>query len=379
MIPKEKKEHILLTYQEMIPSVLLCGHAQLQWLAEHNRIEYKHTRVFSVTAELLAWSDVIITVRGALEIDLFLAKLAKRAGKKLVYILDDDLLNVPGHIVSAPFYNRRKTRKLICEIMRICDCFASPSLKLIEKYGERFKETAFIEEPALYSGELDKKAAGKISICFAGSLDRTKDLEALIDDVIRRLIIKYGDTITITFFGARPAIVDECGLRYLDYEKEYSEYMAMTSRQGFDIGLAPMIPTEFSSCKHYNKYIEYASYGIVGIYSNVLPYTRVVRNRDNGMLCENNVDSWYKAISALIDDPDLLDKMKHQCKKEAETIYSIETVAEQYYESLCRCNQAVTGEIDKNIDLWVFGFKIKQFICRCWNYAVRQLQKLLKK
>ena len=206
---KLNRERILLTYQELIPSAVLCGHAQLQWLAEHDKIEYRHSRVFSVTAELLSWADVIIIVRGALEIDLFIAKLAKRAGKRLVYILDDDLLNVPAHIVSAPFYNSRKTQKLIPEIMGCCDCFASPSLKLIEKYGGRFKETALIEEPALYNGEIAKKDSGKVNICFAGSLDRTKDLEALITDVIKRLISNYADRITITFFGAKPAIVDE--------------------------------------------------------------------------------------------------------------------------------------------------------------------------
>lgn len=372
-------EHVLLVYQELIPSAVLCGHAQLQWLADNKKIEYRHARVFSVTAELLSWAEVIIIVRGALEIDLFIAKLAKRAGKKLVYVLDDDLLNVPAHIVSAPFYNKRKTRKTIRAVMDLCDCFASPSLKLLEKYGGGFRETVLIEEPALYRGEIAEKSDGKVSICFAGSLDRTKDLEVLISDVIRRLINKYGDRISITFFGARPAIVDECGLKYLKYAGEYSEYMAVMSRQGFDIGLAPMIPTEFSSCKHYNKYIEYASYGIVGVFSKILPYTRAIRDRENGMLCENNAEAWYEAISALIDDPELLRKMRSRCLEETGTIYSIETVAEKYYESLCSGASDASGKIDKSIDLWVFGFKIKQFISRCWNYAAKHLKKLLKK
>lgn len=371
-------EHLLLVYQEMIPSAILCGHAQLQWLAENNRIEYRHSRVFSVTAELLSWADVVIIVRGALEIDLFIAKLAKKAGKRLVYVLDDDLLNVPGHIVSAPFYNRRKTQKLIRKIMSLCDCFASPSKKLIEKYGGNFKETALIEEPALYSGEPSRNNSGKINICFAGSLDRTKDIETLITEVIRSLIRKYGSRITFTFFGARPAIVDELGLRYIDYMNDYSDYMSVMVSQDFDIGLAPMVETEFSSCKHYNKYIEYASYGIAGIYSNVLPYNRAVRDRENGMLCENNAVAWYDAIAELIDDPDLLERIKRQCRKEAETVYSIGTVAEQYYALLCRYDKGTSGEIDESFDLWVFAFKLKQFFSRCWNFALKNLKKILK-
>ena len=372
-------EHVLLVYQELIPSAVLCGHAQLQWLAKQNKIEYKNSRVFNVTSELLSWADVFIIVRGALEIDLFLAKLAKKAGKRLVYILDDDLLNVPAHIASAPFYNRRKTQKMIREIMNLCDCFASPSPKLLEKYGGQFKEIAIIEEPALFRGTIAEKKSEKINLCFAGSLDRTKDLEALISDVIRRLINEYGERITVTFFGAKPAIVEECGLRYLDYVKDYTAYTAVMSKQGFDIGLAPMIPTEFSSCKHYNKFIEYASYGIVGVYSDVIPYKRAVRNRENGMLCENNADAWYEAIAALIDDPGLLERMRNQCLKEIETVYAIETVSEHYYESVCRVKSFIDSSTIKSIDLWVFYFKVKQFISRCWNYGVRKIRKWLRR
>lgn len=370
-------ERILLIYQEMIPSAVLCGHAQLSWLAEQNRIEYRHTKVFSVTAELISWSNVIIIVRGAMEMDLFIAKQAKEAGKRLVYVLDDDLLNVPRHLVSAPFYNSGKTQKMIREIMKTCDCFASPSLKLIEKYGGQFKETELIEEPALYSGKLSKNKSGKINICYAGSLDRTKDLEALISNVICRLIKEYGDRITVTFFGAKPAIVDECGLRYIEYVRDYSDYMTVMSGQGFDIGLAPMIPTEFSSCKHYNKYVEYASYGIVGIYSNVMPYIRAVRDRENGMLCENNADAWYDAIATLIDDAELLEKMRSQCLKEAESIYSIRTVAENYYESLCRCESDASGGIVRRFHLWLFWFRLKFFLRRCLGFAKRIIKKSL--
>ncbi len=285
-------EHVLLIYQDMIPSVVLCGHAQLQWLADHGVIGYRHSQSFKVKGEMLSWANVIIFVRGALEADMLIAREAKKAGKRLVYILDDDLLDVPEHIISAPFYRRKRTKKMIGEIMRSCDCFASPSEKLIEKYGGQFNETVLIEEPSVSQNNKPHNNGGTVKICYAGSLDRTKDLEMLLSDVIRRLIGNYRERISVTFFGARPAIVDECGLEYIKYVKDYSEYMNVMSGQGFDIGLAPMIPTEFSSCKHYNKYIEYASYGIVGVYSNVPPYTRAVRNMENGILCENNAEAW---------------------------------------------------------------------------------------
>ena len=270
--------------------------------------------------------------------------------------------------------NRNRTKKMIIELMNTCDCFASPSLKLIEKYGHYFSETVLIEEPALYEKKFSKKNSNKINICFAGSLDRTKDLATLITDVLRRLNKKYGDRITVTFFGAKPEIVDECGFRYIEYVRNYSDYMAVMSGQNFDIGLAPMLPTEFSSCKHYNKYIEYAAYGIVGVYSNVYPYTRVVRNKENGMLCENDADAWYEAIALLIENSELLERMKSKCLGEAETNYSVETLSERYYERLCKCEKLATSEIVKGFGLRMLIYKMKHFAGRCWNFAKRQLR-----
>jgi glycosyltransferase, group 1 family len=48
--------------------------------------------------------------------------------------------------------------------------------------------------------------------------------------------------------------------------------------------------------------LEYTTQGIVGVYSNTEPYTYVVKNGINGILAENNPDSWYEALSCLIED-----------------------------------------------------------------------------
>ena len=371
-------EHILLIYQKLIPSAVLCGHVQLSWLAEQGTIEYRHAEVYDVTGEMLTWANVIVIIRGAMEMDWLIARSAKKAGKKLVYVLDDDLLNVPQHIESSTFYNSPKTQKLMHRIMRLCDVFASPSLNLIEKYGEEFSETVLIEEPSLAHEKKEHPEKKTVDVCFAGSLDRTKDLETLLTDVLKRLMEEFGERISITFFGARPAIVDECHLRYLPYQMDYTDYIDVMSRQDFDIGLAPMIPTEFSRYKHYNKYVEYASYGIVGVFSNVEPYTRAIRNGENGLLCENTAEAWYEAIAALINQPEYLRKLRECCQNEAETIYSLKTVSENYYQSVCRCDTVLTGRPVRGFSLHRPGYRIRHFIARCRSFAGRVIRKALK-
>ena len=156
--------HILLVYQKLIPSAVLCGHVQLEYLAGKKKIEYRHSEVYQVTAEMISWADTVILVRGALELDLLIAKTAKTAGKRTVYVLDDDLLNVPEHIESSRFYGSPVTQWLMKRIMGNCDCFASPSDVLLKKYGSYFKETAKIEEPAMNRAERSAETKETVNV-----------------------------------------------------------------------------------------------------------------------------------------------------------------------------------------------------------------------
>ena len=47
------------------------------------------------------------------------------------------------------------------------------------------------------------------------------------------------------------------------------EYMEFLGR--LDIGIAPLLPTEYNRCRSDVKYLEYAAKGVTGIYSNIGP------------------------------------------------------------------------------------------------------------
>ena len=368
-------QHVLLVYQQLIPSAILCGHAQLEYLASAGKIEYEHCCSHQVTAEMISRSDTVVIIRGALDFDLLTAKTAKRAGKRVVYVLDDDLFNVPGHIESSRFYGSMVTKSIMRRIMSCCDCLASPSEKLIEKYGETFPETALIEEPALPHQQKNFEVKDKVNIVFAGSLDRTSDIEAVLSDALRRIKSEYGDAVNITFFGAKPQIVGELGLDYIGYCMDYYDYMDTMSGRQFDIGLAPMVSNEFSECKHYNKYIEYSSYAIAGIYSNVYPYTRAVRNMENGILCSNSSEDWHYAIKNLIDNPELRSKLRACCRAEAETVYSVKTVSENYLSVLGNSATERTGVSRFRFRVERKLYRLSVFFARCVWFIRRKLRR----
>lgn len=316
-----------------IPSVLLCGHCQLDYMEKRGEINYKFVPSHFVKRKNVEWADVIVFGRSDTDIDAYVAKIAKKAGKHLAYFLDDDILNVPSYLSSAPYYLLPSTQKNIKATMSFCDTFLTPSPVLMEKYGKGFRHAYLISEPSL--NRIDqKKENNKIKIGFAGSIDRAQDINNILEDAIRKIVEKYGDSVEIEFMGAKPSFLEELGLKHLPYQDGYDAYTAYMARCNWDIGLAPMPLSEFHRCKYFNKFVEYASFGIAGIYTNCEPYVFGIRNEENGLLVNNTTEEWVDAISRLIEDKELRKRISDQCLKEADEKYSLRVLAPDYYQKL---------------------------------------------
>ena len=325
--------NVLVVSTTFIPSVLLCGHCQLEYLEKQGKLNYRFVISHFFNRKDVDWADTIIFLRSDSDIDAYVSKIAKKAGKKLVYVLDDDLLNVPDYLSSSPYYLLPSTNKNIRTIMSNCDTFLTPSPVLMEKYGGSFKNKYLIAEPSL--NRINKKPKNnKVKIGFAGSIDRAQDINDILSNAIRQIVKKYEDTIEIEFMGAKPDIVDELHLTHLPYQDGYDAYTAYMAKCNWDIGLAPMPETEFHRCKYFNKYVEYASFGIAGIYTDCEPYVFGIRNKENGLLVKNTTEDWVKAISELIEDNKLREKISKECLREANEIYALDILSQDYFNKI---------------------------------------------
>ncbi len=322
--------NVLMLSTTFIPSILLCGHCQLDYMEKQGVINYKFVPSHFVKRKNVEWADVIVFGRSDTDIDAYVARIARKAGKHLVYFLDDDILNVPSYLSSAPYYLLPSTQKNIRATMSCCDTFLTPSPVLKEKYGKGFRHCHLIAEPSL--NRIDKKEPNdKVKIGFAGSIDRAQDVNVILEEAIRQIVAKYGDAIEIEFMGAKPAFLEELHLKHLPYQDGYDAYTAFMARCNWDIGLAPMPLSEFHRCKYFNKYVEYASFGIAGIYTDCEPYVFGIRDRENGLLVNNTTEEWVEAISELIENTKLRKQISEECLKEADEKYSLRVLAPDYY------------------------------------------------
>ena len=351
-------KNVLIISHSLIPSVLLCGHAQLLYLESAGKVQYKFLEPQMASDDLLSWADIIIFVRSESDLEEYTMELC--LGKKhLVYVLDDDLLNLPEGLSSSKYYALENIHNNILKIMNSCDVFLTPSRILLKKYGKSFKYKYQIDEPSLNAVK-EKKKNNKIKIGFAGSIDRTQDINNILEGSLIKIIEKYGDQISIEFMGAKPTIVDQYNLNYIPYQDGYHKYTEDVGKANWDIGLAPMPDSKFHKCKYFNKYVEYASFGIAGIYSDVIPYRHGIRNEENGLLVKNTEEDWFNAVCRLIDDEALRGRISKKCIEEANTIYALDYLASDYFDKM------ISGyAIEERIKVrGIWRYKVKSFFAR---------------
>ena len=308
-----RKRRILLIYWDMIPSVRLCGHCQLEWLAERGRVEYRAVHEMKLEAADLTWADIVLLARSDSWYAHQLARRLHDAGRYLIYVIDDDLLNTPPEVSSAAYYGLAEIQSNIRGMIALSNAILSPSPLLLEKYATDGRRAIQIEEPAIDPVEYRPHDPDKpVKIGFAGSIDRVCDLDRILRDALIQIKREYGDRVEFEFFGAIPSFAEEVDATCIPYCESYDEYRRKLNALAWDIGLAPMPDTPFHACKHYNKFVEYAAAGIVGIYSNVYPYTRITALSNDVILCDNSTEDWVDVIRRLIDDREYRETMRHR-------------------------------------------------------------------
>lgn len=78
-----------------------------------------------------------------------------------------------------------------------------------------------------------------------------------------------------------------------------------------DIGLAPLLPTEYNRCRSDVKFLEYASRGVPGIYRDLEPYRDSVVHGETGLTYRTD-DELLACLDALADDASLRTRIRRQ-------------------------------------------------------------------
>ena len=350
--------NILMLHDGEQPTLLSLYTAMCKF-SENNDCEVKKRYANRLNAQELNWADIIICVRGESPATYAVLKCARENGKYSVYFLDDDLKDMPKGSFRYP-----GRRKWLLKCIKQCSLFFTSSQLLADEYKEYVLEhrTALINT-AVPGGDITKCSNDSevIKIVYAASEGHISNFDAYIKPILSQLFAKYGKGIELFFIGLHPDVdVGEYSsqIHYIPgmSMQKYHEYM---QSHHFDIGLAPLVTNHFTERKYFNKYIEYAKFGICGIYSDVMPYRLAVIDGWNGIFSKNTPEAWLEAIKSVVDNKEERERIINSAQQHLRDEHSEERIFEKLSADICELTSYKAPEMVNGWPAYIYYYKLR--------------------
>jgi tetratricopeptide (TPR) repeat protein len=256
---------------------------------------------------LLDDADVLVLADAA-DPDLLPVVAARRRQQRLTaYEVDTHLLSPPAGAPTAERVRDLVRRSMPPHLARHADCvqFATPALETRFRFLNARRAvfpSQLWEEPAPWSAR--RHAPGRIVIGWGGSLAHGDDLRTVVP-ALRGLLERHAELDVALMGGSflrevfaelppgRLTVTPPGG------EDEYARFLGT-----LDIGLAPLLPTEFNRCRSDVRFLEYAAQGVLAVCPDVEPYRGVVRPGHTGFLYRDAAEL-ETVLERALAEPDL--------------------------------------------------------------------------
>ena len=265
--------------------------------------------------------DTIILVRYIpWNIFLYLIYL-KRKSKKIILLLDDNLLDI-NIFSEIPFFYKLKiffniycykfffflfineiwvTNKLLAEKVKLKISSNQIEIKLLKLSN---------------NNNLPKKKFYKISYLGTSSHPlELRWLKTLFEKIQQQrkdcLIEVYVNKKWRNYFRSIPRMK-------MSYPLDWETFLLDTSIGKSDIVLNPIFNSNFNNFRSPTKFFDITRLKAVGIYSNSKPYCDFINNNHDGILLDNNIDKWIEKISFLLDNSDVRQRLLLNAQKRLE-------------------------------------------------------------
>jgi hypothetical protein len=255
----------------------------------------------------------------------YFVELAHEFDLPVIFHVDDDLLNVPKEIGEAKWRSHNRPEKLdrVRYLLNNADVTYCSTPPLLRRYRELGFEGPMIAGEVYCTGRVLNAATNRPvrKIGYMG-FDHAHDLELILPVIVRTL--RKHRNVTFELFGSipKPPELNEFGTRVVTIEpvRVYTEFLNAFAGLHWDIGLCPLVVSNFNRVKANTKWIEYTSVGAAVIASKGMAYDACCAN-GCGILAESE-DDWTQALDTLLAQPDRRYEMVRAAQKRLALEYS---------------------------------------------------------
>lgn len=336
-ITKFPHKKVLVVYPKAaMPTYILCVKIPFDILEGKGVLEYKSIDTDEFDEKMLDSYDAVLCVRYYHDFAYSLLKMTKKIKKPFFWLIDDNYSGLRfenGNVIHEENINpdyERMYKESTCVFV-----YSGGMYHFGSRLTDKIVRLPTIQPDNRKLLEKQTQKDDKIVIGFMGTLKRDHDFEFVLP-AIMQIIQKYGELVRFEFIGYYPeALHDNTSVKHFDFIQDYDEFREFFAGRCWDIALAPLHQSLFNASKTNNKYREYSSFHIAGIYSDIEAYS-CVENGINGLKISNTKEQWFDAMCSLIEDETLRNKLADYALKDVLKNYNPEIGAKEMMRAICR-------------------------------------------
>ena len=273
---------------------------------------------------------------------------ARRSGMKLVYSLDDNLMDVndyfpfrrifsDGQVASVRYFASHADHVIVS---------TEPLRKRLQSLNSNISVIPNYLDERLFAKKIpEKKSHDKVVLGYMGTASHEADLLSILEP-LRSLLHRYRDSLSLelvgvidpfrkkAMFGDLPVSVKTVPIECVEYP-DFVQWMRDSLQ--WDIGLAPLENSPFTACKSDIKWLDYSMLGIPAVFSSSEAYSNSVTNNETGLIADS-IDEWYHALKKMIDDTVLRNQIRECTFKTVKRTRTLEHNANQWLNILKEIN-----------------------------------------
>lgn len=270
----------------------------------------------------------------------YLLERLKKAGKRIVYDIDDDIFNIDKDNPAKKLIGRDEQYAAVA-CMKLADVVTTSTNNLqniIRSATEGVEATIIPNAIHPDEGWIDTPLTGSMDgykrMFWQGSETHGDDWLECVDAVdavlservdVRLVILGFLPPVLYRYIE-RPAWKGK--VEFLEFRDPETYFQIMKFIRA-EVGLAPLRDSLFNRSKSALKFLEYSVAGIPTVASDVEPYSGVIENGETGFLVKTSED-WFNAIINCLDDKKRRYPMIAKARREVREQYDIREVAKEW-------------------------------------------------
>ena len=254
-------------------------------------------------------ADILICQRHAFDTVEDVNHLIKHCRKyqiRLVYDLDDDLINIPEDHSEAT--SLCTFVPVVKELLKAADTVWVSTPALATTLTDLRSDIIVIpngHDNRLWGDPIAKQRSDKVRIVFMGTATHNSEL-AFLEPVALELMHRFGNKVIFEIVGIKSGSLPKGMIRKSpeNYNVTYPFFVEWFRRQHWDIAVAPLLESSFNSCKSAIKLMDYAALRLPIVASRHPEYEAAFGGDHGIIFAENDQAVWIEKLSMLIEAPD---------------------------------------------------------------------------